>query len=164
MLQIEIGGQKYSTEKSDDQELVINGQKSVVDLVHLDGNHYHMILDGQSFPIELIGREGSQVTLKVRGNIYKAAVKDETELMLERLGMNMKAKKSVKELKAPMPGLVLEIKVQAGDQVKEGDALVVLEAMKMENILKSPGDAVVKAIKVSKGAAIEKNNVLIEFE
>lgn len=164
MLQIEVGGQKYSTERSAEDGLVINGAKSAVDLVHLEGNHFHMIMDNQSFPVEFIGREGSEVTLKVRGVKYTATVKDETELMLERLGMNMKAQKVVKELKAPMPGLVLEVKVAVGDEIKEGDALVVLEAMKMENMLKSPTDAIVKAIKVSKGDAIEKNNVLIEFE
>jgi biotin carboxyl carrier protein len=67
-------------------------------------------------------------------------------------------------LKAPMPGLVLEFRVVPGDKVVEGDALVVLEAMKMENILKSPGEATVKSIEVTKGQAIEKNQVLITFE
>jgi biotin carboxyl carrier protein len=69
----------------------------------------------------------------------------------------------VNELKAPMPGLVLDIVVSEGQEVKKGDALVVLEAMKMENILKSPADVVVKKISVKKGTAVEKNQVLVLF-
>ena len=69
-----------------------------------------------------------------------------------------------KELKAPMPGLVLKIEVEVGQTIKEGDALVVLEAMKMENVLKSPADVVIKSIGVTEGNAVEKNEVLIEFE
>jgi biotin carboxyl carrier protein len=67
-------------------------------------------------------------------------------------------------MKAPMPGLVLDIKVATGDVIKKGDAVVVLEAMKMENNLKSPGDGTVKKVSVNKGQAVEKNQVLIEFE
>ncbi|MCC7050886.1 MAG: acetyl-CoA carboxylase biotin carboxyl carrier protein subunit, partial [Bacteroidia bacterium] len=57
-----------------------------------------------------------------------------------------------------------EAKVKEGDKVTKGDALMVLEAMKMENILKSPGDGIIKKINVSKGQAVEKNTVLITFE
>ena len=62
-----------------------------------------------------------------------------------------------------MPGLIIDLKVKTGDTVKAGDSLLILEAMKMENMLKSPGDGVVKNVKVKKGDAVEKNQVLIEF-
>jgi biotin carboxyl carrier protein len=75
---------------------------------------------------------------------------------------NLNSKK-VNEVKAPMPGLVLEIRVNVGDAVKKGDAILVLEAMKMENILKSPTDGTVSKINVKKGIAVEKNQVLINF-
>ena len=63
-----------------------------------------------------------------------------------------------------MPGLVIEARVKVGDVVKKGGAVIVLEAMKMENILKSPSDGVVKKITVEKGAVVEKNQVLVIFE
>ncbi len=69
----------------------------------------------------------------------------------------------VNEVKAPMPGLVLDIRVSEGDEVKKGDPILVLEAMKMENIIKSPTDGVIKKINVKKGLAVEKNQVLINF-
>ena len=69
----------------------------------------------------------------------------------------------VNNVRAPMPGLIIDLKVRNGDTVKAGDALLILEAMKMENIIKAPGDATVKSVKVSKGDGVEKNQVLIEF-
>jgi len=65
---------------------------------------------------------------------------------------------------APMPGTISEILVEVGDQVKADEELVILEAMKMENVLKAASDVVVKRILVEKGKAVEKNSVLIEFE
>jgi biotin carboxyl carrier protein len=77
--------------------------------------------------------------------------------------MNNTINSQIKEVKAPMPGLIFEIKVQEGDEVKKGDTLVILEAMKMENILKSPGDGIIKEIRIKKGDSVEKNQVLIQF-
>ena len=70
----------------------------------------------------------------------------------------------VNDIKAPMPGLILEVNVKEGDEVKEGDYLLVLEAMKMENALTAPRDAVIKSISVEKGQTVEKNQLLIEME
>lgn len=164
MLQIEVNGQKYNSELSDDGLLFLNGEQVTADLVKFENGHYHLIIDGKSYEVENISSDGESHEVKLNSQIYKASVKDETMLMLERLGMSVKSKKEVKELKAPMPGLVLKVAVEAGQEVKEGDPLVVLEAMKMENVLKSPVEAKVKAIKVSTGDAIDKNGILIEFE
>ena len=70
----------------------------------------------------------------------------------------------VKEIKAPMPGSILNILVEAGQEVKAGDQLLILEAMKMENVIKSPGDGVVAKIHVDEKQSVEKNQVLISFE
>jgi biotin carboxyl carrier protein len=63
-----------------------------------------------------------------------------------------------------MPGLILEVSVSEGDEVREGDSLCVLEAMKMENALLSPRDGKIKAVNVSKGGTVDKGDLLIEFE
>ena len=84
--------------------------------------------------------------------------------MLHSLGMDNLTNQKVSDLKAPMPGLVLDIEVREGEQVKKGDALLILEAMKMENVIKSPSDGVIKKIAVNKGEAVEKNQLILNFE
>jgi biotin carboxyl carrier protein len=102
-------------------------------------------------------------TWKINGRNYSVSVKDKFDLLLEKLGMSEAAGSKVNSIKAPMPGLIIDLKVKTGDVVKQGDPLLILEAMKMENILKSPGDGEVKSIKIKKGDSVEKNQVLIEF-
>jgi len=89
--------------------------------------------------------------------------------------MNSAGGNKLNVIKAPMPGLIVDLKIQVGDNVKQGDAVLILEAMKMENILKSPGEGVVKNLikspgegvvknlNVKKGDSVEKGQVLIEF-
>jgi len=126
----------------------------------------HLLKDDQSFRISYIDMdyETKTFSLQVNGNTYTVEAKDRFDLLLEELGMEDLASSAVNDLKAPMPGLVLSLEVKAGDTVSKGDALVVLEAMKMENVLKAASDAVVKNITVEVGKAVEKNQVLIEFE
>ncbi|MDP4662765.1 MAG: acetyl-CoA carboxylase biotin carboxyl carrier protein subunit [Salibacteraceae bacterium] len=165
MQEVVFGEKSYKVEPSKKEGFVIiNNEEKKVDAIQVAPNTYHLLVDLQSITIEVVDADSANPEFMVNGKPYKPTVKTETDLLLERLGLNIKAKKELKELKAPMPGLVLEFRVSPGDVVNEGDPLVVLEAMKMENILKSPGTATVKAIEVSKGDAIEKNQVLITFE
>ena len=92
------------------------------------------------------------------------AIEDRFDALLHQLGMDNMNNQKVNEVKAPMPGLVLNIMIKPGDSVSKGDGLLVLEAMKMENIIKSPTDGVVKSIEVEQSIAVEKNQVLIKFE
>jgi biotin carboxyl carrier protein len=69
----------------------------------------------------------------------------------------------VSEIKAPMPGLVLRILASEGEEVQKGGNLLVLEAMKMENIIKAPADVIIKSVKVNPGDKVEKNQVMMIF-
>ena len=90
---------------------------------------------------------------------------EEYQLAQLRKTAGMKSGPSVeKKLKAPMPGLILEVKVASGDKVSKDQPLIVIEAMKMENVIKASGDAVVKSVDVSKGASVEKGDQMLEFE
>lgn len=83
------------------------------------------------------------------------------EELMERMGIEEGSSTASLELRAPMPGKVLEILVEEGQAVEEGDAMLVLEAMKMENVLRAGTSGVVSTIDVKEGSAVEKEAVLI---
>jgi len=99
----------------------------------------------------------------VNKTIYKIELKDKMDILLEKMGIDMSAVAAVNDLKAPMPGLVLDILVEEGQEIHKGDQLIVLEAMKMENVLKAEGDGIIKSIEVNQGTSVEKNQILINF-
>jgi len=165
MLEISFEKRSYKVKQGEEKgQVLLNGEVVKVDILPVGDRQYHMIMDGKSYEIEEVDNADGPLTMKINGRLYHPSVKDDTDLLLERLGMNLTSKKALSELKAPMPGLVLDIKCEPGQEIKEGQALIVLEAMKMENVLKAPADVVVKNIPVDKGQAIDKNAILITFE
>jgi biotin carboxyl carrier protein len=144
----------------------LNGNAFSWDIIKVKENSFHIILDDRSYLAELVNYnpENKTFTVKVNGNKYELQLFDRYDELLHKMGFDGAGSVKIKEVKAPMPGLVLDVAVEAGQAVKAGDTLLVLEAMKMENILKSPADGVVKKINVKKRDAVEKNAVLISFE
>lgn len=155
----------FELEKENDL-LKIDGELFPADVQKVAENRYHIIKDHQSFNVEIIASDfkSKNFTIKVNGNIYELKAKNQLDLLLEKLGMNNGSEQKVNEIKAPMPGLILEILVKPGNSVAKGDKILILEAMKMENMLKSPGDGVLKSIEVKVGENVEKNQVLVKFE
>ena len=92
------------------------------------------------------------------------AISGALDELIKSMGIERGRTKLVNAIKAPMPGLILEINVSVGQEVKENDPLLILEAMKMENCFLSPRDGVIKSIAVEKGNAVDKGQLLIEFE
>ena len=166
MLKVTINEQQAFEVETKNETTTLNGQPFAWDLVALDNGHFHIINDDRSFNAEVVEANYADKSFKIKVNetIYNVAAKDRFDLLLEQMGINNSTKNKVNNLKAPMPGLIWDIKVQVGDVVKAGDVVLVLVAMKMENALKSSGDGVVKSIKVNQGDSVDKNQVLIEFE
>lgn len=168
MIKASINNQTYDIVFDDKQyqQGSINNQSFVIDRVKSTAQHWHILKEGKSYNIEIlkVDKVAKQVDLKMNGKLSSVKLSDQFDALLKSLGMDTLASKKVLELKAPMPGLVLNIAVSEGDSIAKGDALLVLEAMKMENIIKSPTDGVIKKIHAVKGNAVEKNQLLISFQ
>lgn len=136
------------------------------DLVRTHPQRYHVIFQHKSYTIDIISSDLQTKTFELKINNTRCAVqvKDKFDDLLHELGMDTGIAGKVSDIKAPMPGLVVEVKVSNGQEIKKGDPVIVLEAMKMENILKATADAVVKSVIVKKGSKVEKNEVLVTLQ
>lgn len=136
------------------------------DMIQFHKDHFHILKNNRSYTAEIVKWDKANKTalIKINKTTYELLLKDKFDLLLEKMGMDKSRSAKVSEIKAPMPGLILDIKVEEGTEVKKGDALLILEAMKMENVLKSPAEGKVKKITVHIKDHVEKNQVLIIFE
>ncbi len=144
---------------------VVNGIPVTLDIVSISENYFHVIYKNRSYRAEVVKADPATKTFvfKINGREYPVLVKNKFDLLLEQMGLQNVGAAKLNLIKAPMPGLIIDLKVVDGQEVKQNEPLLILEAMKMENIIKSPGDGVVKSVKVAKGNSVEKNQVLIEF-
>ena len=147
-------------------EGLLNGDFYSLDIEKIDAQTWHILKDNTSYYVQWMERneEAKTFTLKVNGSLIVLEAKNKFDLLLEKMGMANVGVAKVSKLKAPMPGKVLDVLVSVGQEVLKGDGLVILEAMKMENVLKADDAGVIKSVNVSIGQAVEKNNILIEFE
>ena len=146
--------------------ILVNNTPFSWDLLDISENHFHIIKDNQSYNAELVEANYAEkiFKLKINGTIHTINLKNRTDLLLEKMGMSSAASAKLNNLKAPMPGLIYEMKVKVGDEIKKGDVLLILVAMKMENAIKAAGDGIVKSIKTNTGDSVEKGQLIMEFE
>jgi biotin carboxyl carrier protein len=166
MYKISTANKSLDIKQVENSVFEINGKNISADIITLDENQLHIIVNHKSYTADLIAidESGKNLKLKINGKIFELNIKDKIDLLLESMGLDKALVKVIKDIKAPMPGLVVSILVKEGDVIKKGEPLVALEAMKMENIIKSPADVVIKKINISKGLALEKGQVMIEFQ
>ncbi|MGF1922738.1 MAG: biotin/lipoyl-containing protein [Bacteroidia bacterium] len=165
MYNVKVNG-KYNFAISEEKSgFSVNEEIIVLDRQVLNENSAHIIYKNKSYTVEVVSFDITEksAVVKVKGSIYRVNVEDQFDQLLKQLGMENLGTVKVQQIKAPMPGLVLSILVAEGDEVKKGDSLLVLEAMKMENMIKSPTDGIVKTIAIRQGDKVEKNEVLISF-
>lgn len=137
-----------------------------LDIISLGNQNFSFIKENKSYNISIhqYEKEEKLLTVSINGKRTKIKIQDKFDLLLKELGMSDIAIAKVNHIKAPMPGLIFELVVKEGDEVKKGDKVLILEAMKMENVIKAAGDGIVKKIHILKGQAVEKNQLLIEFQ
>lgn len=147
----------------DEKGITLNDKGITWDSIKVHPEEYSIISNHKVYNIfvEAIDRAKKEITLRVNGQIVTSIIQEPIDQVLKNMGIDFSKNQKKDPIKAPMPGLVLKINVEPGQELKKGDPVLVLEAMKMENVFKSPMDAIVKEVHVVSGQAVEKGQVLI---
>jgi biotin carboxyl carrier protein len=153
---LDVNAGQYTFQLIDSDNITLN-DSDVNNQIILDNNKAKLV------SVKEVNHELKRYQIQIDGRIYLVQISDAVDQLI--LKMNLKSKKSnqLKELRAPMPGLVRQVNVQVGDEVDSGDSLFILEAMKMENVLKSPVNGIVSDLFVKPGESVEKNQILLSF-
>jgi biotin carboxyl carrier protein len=152
------------------QVWVIDGKEKVVgegsEVVWHDHRYFSITYNGNTFHGEILDEntESNNLRLKINHREFTISKKGELDELIASLGLDKPKIKKLKELQAPMPGRIVNIAVNIGQELGVGDEILSLEAMKMENVLKSEGTGKVKSILFGNDDVVEKGAVLIEFE
>lgn len=157
-----VGDRSFDISFGDDQVIVDGEAKSYTFEVLREG-YVSLIVDGRSLPVSVEPAGDGTMRVTLAGQRTEVQVKDEQDLLVEEFGLGAD-EAAGGAVRAPMPGLVLDVLVEEGEEVEAEQGLLVLEAMKMENELKAPSGGVVGTIHAVNGEAVEKDDLLIEIE
>ena len=158
-----IGERTFEIAFNDKGQLTLDGRAVDTTFDPVSDYAFLLRLDGRSVPVVLEEAGERRLRVTIAGRQTEVRVKDEHDLLLERFGLDEARAAADREVRAPMPGLVLSVAAQPGQAVEADAGLLVLEAMKMENEIKAPAAGTVETVHVEAGAAVGKNDVLVTF-
>ena len=154
-----INKQQFEVEILADGKVLVNGIVREIDFLQMEATQYSVIKDNKSLEVVIDEHENGAYEILMAGRMYEAQVLDERALlMLNRKG-GMKLDSG--EMNSPMSGLIVQVNVVAGQVVTEGETLVILESMKMQNELKSPRSGMVQQVLVEQGQTVDKGTLLV---
>jgi pyruvate carboxylase subunit B len=172
-----IGGRDYKIQVTSEKTLEVNGKECEFDFSEAEGSTFSLIVSQRSYTIDLArvdlvkgkelnndGQLGKVTRLSVNGRHYDVGISDQRTLFLRSFLAKARAQGGTEVVRAPMPGLISRIEATAGQELKKGQGLLVLEAMKMENEIRAHSDCRVRAIHVARGKPVEKGEPLVTIE
>lgn len=147
----------------DEKEVATAGGAAIIwhDHRYFDITHNGVVFHGE---IVQDNSENRSLTIKMNHRVFVVKKKGELDEIIASLGFDKPKIRKLKELTAPMPGRITTIHIELGQAINPGDAILSLEAMKMENVLKAEGIGIVSAINIQQGDVVEKGTVLVSFE
>lgn len=137
-----------------------------LDCIESSNQTFHVLHNHKSYEVTIKSGDLNKKSyrLMVNNREYDVNIQDHLDQLIKSMGFQVGSSKHINQIKAPMPGLILDIPVNSGEEIKEGELLLILEAMKMENSIVSPINGRIKNVSVEKGTTVTKNQLLIEFE
>ncbi len=137
-----------------------------LDIIKETNDKYHILCNHKSYEAEIIESlfDKKEYAVSINSNVYHIKISNPLDLLIEDMGFSMGSSKKLNHVKVPMPGIIIDIPVKKGDAVKEGDVLLVLEAMKMENAIICRKNSLVKEVYAAAGDKVEKGKLIIELE
>lgn len=156
-----INERRFEIEVDNDGRVSVNGEARDVDFLNLGGSLFSLITENKSFEA-VIDDDDGRIDVMMRGRLFEAQVLDERAMLLMQRRGGLTSGSG--EVSAPMPGLIVDVTVEIGQAVAQGQTVIILESMKMQNELKSPIDGVARAIHAEAGQAVDKNDLLVEIK
>jgi pyruvate carboxylase subunit B len=143
-------------------EIVVDGKSYAVDLESIDGGFHYSLLVGAASHEVFVERCDDVCFVTIQGYRYRVRIEDER---IRRAGERRAAAEPVGEAEvvSPMPGVVVAVLVEPGQDVRAGEGLLILEAMKMENEIRAPRTGLVEAVRVAPGQRVSQGDLLVRI-
>ncbi len=156
----------FEIEQAHPDHFEINGKKVPFQLVS-SNEHEWLVRNGNTqYRVQILESDHirKKYTFKIKGKKFHVQLEDRLDILLNEMGISSDDAEEIRQIKAPMPGLILEINAKKGMDVSKGEKILVLEAMKMENVIRSPTEGIIADIFIEIGDSVDKNQLLIQFE
>lgn len=161
---VSINKKKNKVEFVDGTRLIFNGEELNFELFESVNNKYLLRIDKKIFNFTCVSNSNDEITLYSNNKKFDVIVRSVLQEKAAELLSRKSAEHQHTDVKAPMPGMILKIKKQIGDLVDPGEAVIVLEAMKMENEIRTVTRGRIKNIFIKEGTAVEKGTILFSVE
>jgi len=152
--------------KIDGEEIKVSLEDLAQLDISMDQHARHILSQDKAYKAHRLATnaESKEGSLSIDNYRFSFVIQDQYDQLVSSMGLDTIASNKVTDIIAPMPGLILDIMVKAGDEVEEGQSILILEAMKMENVIKAEGAGTVKSINKDVGATVEKGTIIVEME
>lgn len=165
---VNVAGKEFDIElqyRSEKYYAKLNGKEIEINGFRLGESRSILIIDGKALEVDVRSNGYDyKKTVFMKGQEIEVAIEDYNLAQLRKTA-GFSSKKTIEKIvRAPMPGMILEVKVSQGNKVKKNQPLLIVEAMKMENIIRAQGEGTIKEVLVKSNALVEKGDKLIEFE
>jgi biotin carboxyl carrier protein len=157
-------GKKHKINYREDNVVEFNGKKAIVSVEEDEDGFTYVVYKNRKYPVEIIGKNQNKYQILINNVEYSFSVETPISFRRKKFLQKRQSDQKSEQLMAPMPGKIVEVLVEEGNEIKEGDAVLILEAMKMQNEISAQSNGKVKKVNVKAGDNVMKDDILIEMD